>query len=61
MWKCNECGAVFDEPCVEEDDPSPSGISLPAGTYKYYSCPYCPSEDIEEFDDEEEPEEEEDE
>lgn len=48
MYKCNDCDHVFDEPIIEYDDPSPIGVALPSGHYKYYHCPKCYSEDIEE-------------
>lgn len=48
MYKCNNCDHIFDEPLIERDDPSPSGVSLPSGYYEYYHCPKCYSDDIEE-------------
>ena len=49
MYKCNDCDYVFDEPVVEHDDPSPAGVALPSGCYKYYHCPKCYSESISEY------------
>lgn len=48
MYKCNECGKVFDRDEVVEihDDPSPAGVSLPSGHYTFYECPYCGSGDF---------------
>lgn len=46
MYICKECGEVFEEPVVITDDPSPSGVSLTAGAYKYESCPYCKSDNL---------------
>lgn len=43
MIRCNHCGAIFDEDrlVLVEDDPSPSGICLPGGSYTYGYCPEC--------------------
>ena len=49
MYKCNDCDYVFDEPVIEYDDPSPSGVALPSGYYTYWHCPKCGSDDIEEY------------
>lgn len=48
MYKCNDCDHVFDEPVIEYDNPSPTGVALPSGHYTYWHCPKCYSEDIEE-------------
>ena len=48
MYKCNNCNHIFDEPIIEHDDPSPSGVSLPSGYYEYWYCPKCGSDDVEE-------------
>ena len=47
MFICKECGAVFEEPNVTYDDPSPSGVALASGAYEYDYCPECGGEDIE--------------
>lgn len=47
MFICKDCGAVFEEPDVTYDDPSPSGVALPSGAYEYEFCPECGSDDIE--------------
>ena len=47
MFVCCKCGSVFAEPKQILDDPSPSGVSLGSGAYRYYHCPVCGSEDIE--------------
>lgn len=57
MWYCTECRREFEEPNFYLDDPSPSGIALPPGFYRYDICPYCDSEyidEIEECEDDEE-------
>lgn len=54
MYKCDDCGREFEEPATYEDDPSPAGISLPAGHYTYEMCPYCESEYFTEITDDEE-------
>ena len=46
MYVCDECGEVFDSPVIEHDDPSPPGVGLPSGAYKYYYCPNCGSDHI---------------
>lgn len=48
IYKCDNCGAVFEEPDVMVEDPSPAGVGLAPGKYKYYVCPACGSEDIDE-------------
>ena len=48
MYYCERCGEFFSDPAYDYEDPSPSGISLPAGYYAYYACPECGSRDIEE-------------
>ena len=48
MYICKDCGAVFEEPNVWRDDPSPAGVALPSGYYEYWECPKCGSEDIDE-------------
>lgn len=48
MYKCKDCGAVFEQPHEWYDDPSPSGIGLPSGCYIYVECPECGSGDFEE-------------
>lgn len=48
MYKCNDCNHIFEEPIIEYDDPSPSGVSLPSGYYEYRYCPKCGSDDVEE-------------
>ena len=48
MYKCNNCNHIFEEPIIEYDDPSPSGVSLPSGYYEYWYCPKCGSDDVEE-------------
>lgn len=40
MYKCNDCGAVFNNPAYDEQ----SVVS--------FSCPHCHSDDIEETEDE---------
>ena len=59
MWRCEHCGAVFDEPdiaigCYEED----YGLSTryERHTYHYDVCPECGSEDIDTMPDDEEEE-----
>ena len=57
MWYCTECKREFEEPNFYLDDPSPPGIALPPGSYRYDICPYCDSEyidEIEECEDDEE-------
>ena len=54
MWHCTECRRVFEEPDFYLEDPSPPGISLPPGFYKFEMCPYCGSEYIEKYSDDEE-------
>lgn len=49
MWYCKDCKREFEEPYVWYDDPSPAGIALVAGYYTYTECPYCRSDDIDEF------------
>lgn len=48
MWKCEECGSVFDgdDAAKEYDDPSPVGVALPQGRYEYWRCPSCGSDDM---------------
>lgn len=46
MYICKECGEIFDTPVITRDDPSPDGVSLPAGYYEYESCPCCDSTSI---------------
>lgn len=59
MYKCLECGQLFDEPARIFDDPSPSGVSLVRRYYVWHVCPYCGEDDIEEaFDEDEEDEDE---
>ena len=41
MYRCDECGKYFEEPSVIVDDPSPGGVGLPSGAYKFEICPYC--------------------
>ena len=50
-YKCNQCGKILseDERLLIGEDPSPSGISLPAGEYVSAYCPQCMSDDIDEF------------
>ena len=56
MFYCQDCKREFEEPFVYYEDPSPSGIALPPGFYKYELCPYCKSDWINEVADEEETE-----
>ena len=46
MYICKDCGALFEEPVVWYDDPSPTGVSLPSGCYEYHECPSCGSDDF---------------
>lgn len=48
MYICKDCGALFEEPAVWYDDPSPAGVGLPSGSYEYCECPECGSDDFEE-------------
>jgi hypothetical protein len=43
MIRCDNCKRIFseDDLIIVQDDPSPSGISLPAGAYSYAYCPHC--------------------
>lgn len=55
MYKCNDCGAIFDEPkevqeCMGEFWGAPA-----YDTFTY--CPHCGSDDFEEYDEDEEDEE----
>ena len=50
MYICKECGKVFEEPCVEHDDPSPQGVGLASGYYTYTYCPHCGSDEFTEAD-----------
>ena len=47
MYKCKECGALFEQPKEIYDDPSAAGVSLPSGCYVYEECPDCGSDDFE--------------
>ena len=57
MYKCNECGEIFDEP-KEVQEGRGEFWGMPAYETMYY-CPYCESEDFEEYDEDEEEENEE--
>ena len=46
MYICRDCGELFEHPVTHYDDPSPYGVSLPSGSYEYYECPECGSDDI---------------
>lgn len=46
MYRCTDCGLIFETPDIIYDDPSPSGISLPPGSYEYDVCPKCASDNI---------------
>ena len=50
MIRCNKCREILDqdELVVVSDDPSPKGIALPPGSYNFYFCPHCGSDDFEE-------------
>lgn len=50
MNRCKQCKEFFydEDVYVVRDDPSPSGIALPAGYYEYRSCPFCGADDYEE-------------
>lgn len=48
MYICKDCGAVFEEPGIVYDDPSPAGVALPSGSYAYEECPDCGGDDFEE-------------
>lgn len=43
MIRCDNCKRIFSEEdlVIVQDDPSQSGISLPAGAYSYAYCPHC--------------------
>ena len=47
MYRCEDCGAYFDEPVVVHDDPSPSGVGLSSGYYVEWYCPSCGGDHIE--------------
>lgn len=49
---CNDCGAVFDDPEIVEEDRG-EFWGMPAYEEMCY-CPHCGSEDFEECEDEEE-------
>ena len=46
MYMCEVCRNEFEQPVVTFDDPSPAGVSLPSGSYRYESCPSCGSDRI---------------
>ena len=54
MYRCTYCNNFFEEPFIYYEDPSPPGISLPPGCYKFTLCPYCESDWIEEVSNDEE-------
>lgn len=43
MYRCLDCGALFERPDVWYDDPSPAGVALTSGAYEYQQCPKCGS------------------
>ena len=57
MWRCDNCGAEFEEPAVEEicmEDYFGVGSLFRDRHYKNITvCPNCRSEDIDEFFDDE--------
>lgn len=57
MWKCNDCGAIFDEPAFEEVDlENLYGVGGSFDDHHWAtlaSCPECEDGDIEEITDEE--------
>jgi len=61
MYKCLNCGKLFDEPTVERINAADYFGVEKNGREEIFNieeCPYCGSEDIEEIDDEEDDEEE---
>lgn len=48
MYQCRRCDGQFNAPEMNLDDPSPAGVGLPSGAYRYERCPYCGGYDIEE-------------
>lgn len=57
MWKCDNCGALFDEPEVERESyEGYYGVSGMFSDRHYFSievCPSCGSEDIDSYCEEE--------
>ena len=59
MYKCQECGCVFDEPEKFAEDCTPGGAFEGGSFINYWEgCPNCAG-DFEEYDEEDEKEEEE--
>ena len=50
-YKCNRCRKIISERelLLIGEDPSPEGISLPAGEHITSCCPHCGSDDLEKF------------
>jgi len=44
VFICDNCNRTFENPVVNSEDPSPPGVGLPDGEYKWAECPYCESE-----------------
>ena len=59
MYKCNDCGRLFEVPdSYEESRGEFWGVPC---TETMYMCPYCERDDFEEYEEEEDDEDEEDE
>lgn len=59
-FRCNNCGAVFDDPkLIETTYEDYNGVARLFGSktpLEYYACPYCYDEDFDEIEDEEDEE-----
>lgn len=52
MWKCYDCGAIFEEPATYQEN---VGDYWGAPAYESFDCcPNCKSDDIEDLDEEKE-------
>lgn len=57
MYRCEDCGYVFEEPKLYSEDRTPGG-AFEGGSFieRWVGCPFCSGE-FEEFEEEEEDEE----
>lgn len=56
MYRCNDCGHIFDSPSEVRESRGEFWGMLAFETMYY--CPYCDSEDFDEYDEDEEEDEE---
>lgn len=49
LWKCADCGAVFDDPVCVRWKEEMSGDGWAWQTFTEYYCPNCDSQEIERY------------